>query len=533
MANLYLRNNFLLSFYIDKVKFCDLKRGVKMSNSIKEMETQYYNLVNKMQNFGEALGVLGWDLRTGAPKKGVEQRSDVIGTLSEEIFALSTSDKMKACLDALTDPSIQSELNDVTKRSVEESKKVYDLNVKIPAEEYRDYVVTQSKAENVWSDAKQASDFSMLQPYLEKLVDYKRRFVNYWGYSETKYDALLDQYEPGVTTQIIDRVFDEVRKAIVPMVEEIASAKQPKTDFLFSHFPKEKQREFSLFMLKEIGYDLQAGRLDETAHPFATGLNPGDVRVTTHYNEEDFRVAIFGTMHEGGHGIYEQNISPKLIGTPLCKGTSMGIHESQSLFFENFIGRNHALWEHYYGDFKTFSNGQFDAVSLDDFYKAINISEPSLIRIEADELTYPLHVIVRYEIEKGLFNGDLKVKDLPGIWNEKMQAYLGIQPKNDREGVLQDIHWSGGDFGYFPSYALGYIYAAQFKEAMLKDVPQFDDHLRSGTIAPIREWLTEHIHQFGAMKKPIEIVHDVTGGPLKAQPLINYLTAKYRDLYNL
>ncbi len=239
-----------------------------MSNSIKETEKAYYALEQKMQNYGEALGVLGWDLRTGAPKKGVEQRSEVIGTLSQEIFAMSTSNEMKTYLEALTDPSVQSELGDVTKRSVEVAKKTYDLNEKIPAEEYKEYVILQSKAETVWTDAKEASDFSMLQPYLEKLVDFKQRFINYWGHKGTKYDALLDQYEPGVTVETIDRVFDEVQKAIVPLVEEISKARQPKTDFLFHHFPKEKQRDFSLFMLNEIGYDLEAGRLDETAHPF-------------------------------------------------------------------------------------------------------------------------------------------------------------------------------------------------------------------------------------------------------------------------
>lgn len=505
-----------------------------MTNDVKQIEKNYYELVNKMGNIGEALGVLGWDLRTGAPKKGVDQRSEVIGTLSEEVFDLSTSDQMKGYLDALTDPSVQAGLSEITRRSVEKSKKEFDQNVKIPAKEYKEYIVLQSKAESVWGEAKSASDFSMLEPYLEKLVDFKRRFVGYWGSNGTKYDALLDLYEPGVNVETIDQVFNQVREAIVPLVEEIqASSNKPKTDFLFQYFPKENQRDFSLFMLKQIGYDLDAGRLDETAHPFATGLNPGDVRVTTNYKENDFRMAIFGTMHEGGHGIYEQNISKSLIGTPLCGGTSMGIHESQSLFFENFIGRDRALWDRYYGDFQKSAGGSFDNVSVDHFYRAINVSEPSLIRIEADELTYPLHIIVRYEIEKGLFNGDLKVKDLPGIWNEKMQAYLGIQPPSDREGVLQDIHWSGGDFGYFPSYALGYIYAAQFKQAMLKTIPNFESLLGSGKITPIREWLNENIHQYGALKKPIEIVKDVTGGGLKAQPLIDYLTTKYKELYRL
>lgn len=505
-----------------------------MEKTVKKMETGYFELTKKIQNIEEALGVLGWDLRTGAPKKGMDQRSEVIGTLSQDVFDLSTSDQMKEYIDALSDPDAQRDLSDITKRSVEESRKEYDQNVKIPAKEYKEYVILQSKAESVWSDAKDASDFSMLQPYLEKLVDFKRRFVDYWGSKGTNYDTLLDLYEPGVDVQTIDRVFQQVREAIVPLVAEIsASSNKPETDFLFQSFPEANQRDFSLFMLNEMGYDLEAGRLDATAHPFATGLNPGDVRVTTHYKENDFRMAIFGSMHEGGHGIYEQNISKDLIGTPLCGGTSMGIHESQSLFFENFVGRNRALWNHYYGAFQKVASGTFDHISIEAFYRAINVSEPSLIRIEADELTYPLHIMVRYEIEKGLFNGDLNVKDLPGIWNEKYKAYLGIEPSTDREGVLQDIHWSGGDFGYFPSYALGYIYAAQFKQAMLKDIPNFDSLLGEGQLTPIRKWLNQHIHQYGKSKKPIEIVQDITGGGLKAEPLIHYLTEKYRELYQL
>ncbi|WEG10792.1 carboxypeptidase M32 [Pullulanibacillus sp. KACC 23026] len=504
-----------------------------MTNSIKEIEKNYYSLVKKMENYKEALGVLGWDLRTGAPKKGIAQRSEVIGTLSQEIYNLSTSDEMKSYIDALTDPSVQNGLSPVTKRSIEEAKKKYDQNMKIPPKEFHEYVVLQSNAENVWEEAKQAADFSRLQPYLEKLVDYNQRFIGYWGTKETKYDVLLDQYEPGVTVKTIDRVFNQVREAIVPLVQAISEAGQPQTDFLFQHFPKEDQHAFGLYMLKEIGYDLEAGRLDVTEHPFATGLNPGDVRVTTHYRENDFRVALFGTLHEGGHGIYEQNLSKDLIGTGLCTGTSMGIHESQSLFFEKFIGQNRALWNHYYPQFQKYAKGKFDQVNVDDFYRAVNVAGPSLIRIEADELTYPLHIMVRYEIEKGLFNGDFKVKDLPGIWNEKYKAYLGLEPSNDREGVLQDIHWSGGSFGYFPSYALGYIYAAQFQQAMLNDLPNYDALLAEGQITPIRQWLNQNIHQYGALKKPIEIIQDVTGHSLQAEPLIRYLTDKYRSLYNL
>ncbi|MBM7645568.1 carboxypeptidase Taq [Scopulibacillus daqui] len=502
--------------------------------SIKDIEKGYFEYVKKIMDFEEAISLMAWDLRTGAPKKGAEQRSEVIGTLSSEVFQMSTSEEMRYYIDALTDPSVQDELSEKTRRSVAYSKKEYDKNVKIPEQEYKDYVILQAKAESIWEEAKEQADFGMLQPYLEKIVAYKRRFVEYWGHAGNPYDRLLDLYEPGVTVQMIDKVFGELREQIVPLVQEISDARErPQTSFLYKPFAKEKQRAFSLHILKEIGYDFDGGRLDETGHPFAISLNPGDVRVTTRYDEKDFRTAVFGTIHEGGHALYEQNISNELTGTPLANGTSMGIHESQSLFFENFVGRHFAFWEKYYDSLKQFADGQFDSVSLEDFYKAINVSCPSLIRLEADELTYPLHIIIRYEIEKALFNDGLEVGDLPGIWNEKYEEYLGLRPENDREGVLQDIHWSGGDFGYFPSYALGYLYAAQFKHAMLNDIPRFDDMLKEGNIKPIREWLTANIHQYGRMKKPAEILKDATGEELNAKYLIDYLSKKYRNVYQL
>lgn len=284
----------------------------------------------------------------------------------------------------------------------------------------------------------------MFQPYLEKLVEMNKRFISYWGYEGNKYNTLLDMYEPGVTVETLDQVFGQLREKIVPLVQQISeSQNKPETSFLYEHFAKDKQRDFSLKVLEQMGYNFKAGRLDETVHPFATGLNPGDVRVTTKYDETDFRTAVFGTIHEGGHALYEQNISSDLVGTPLCSGTSMGIHESQSLFYENFVGRHPSFWKKNYELLKEYASGQFDAVSIDSFYRAINESKPSLIRIEADELTYPLHIIIRYEIEKGLFNDEIEVKDLPAIWNEKYEQYLGVKPGNDGEGVLQDVHWAG------------------------------------------------------------------------------------------
>lgn len=501
-----------------------------MSEKLEQLEKEFLEYVKKMTAYNEALGLIYWDLRTGAPKQGIGQRSEVIGMLSSEVFKMSTSEEMAAYIANLSGAN----LSEITEKILIECKKAYDRNKKIPAEEYREFVVTQSKAESVWEEARAKSDFELFRPYLEKLVQMTKRFIGYWGHQGNKYNTLLDMYEPGITVEVLDKVFGELREKIVPLVKQISeSEKKPVTDFLFKTFPKEEQRLFSLEILKQMGYNFDAGRLDETVHPFATGLNPGDVRVTTRYDEQDFRTAVFGTIHEGGHALYEQNISQDLIGTPLCSGTSMGIHESQSLFYENFVGRNYSFWKNNYELLKKYASGQFDDVNMDDFYKAINESKPSLIRIEADELTYPLHVIVRYEIEKGLFNDEIEVKDLPTIWNDMYEKYLGVRPESDSQGVLQDVHWSGGSFGYFPSYALGYMYAAQFKNKMLEEIPNYDQLLEEGNLAPIKEWFTRNVHQYGKLKKPLEILQDVTGEGLNAKYLTDYLYEKYGKVYQL
>jgi carboxypeptidase Taq len=498
---------------------------------IETVEQEFLAYVKKMGSYSEALSLIFWDLRTGAPSKGIEQRSEVIGILSADIFEMSTSEKMESFLIELEG---KEGLSEITIKIVEQCRKEFDRNKKIPKDEYQEYVKLQAIAESTWEKAREASDFAMFEPYLEKLVTFNKKFITYLGYEGTPYDRLLDDYEPGVTVEVLDRVFGQLRESIVPLVKQIAeSKKELKTEVLFNHFPKAKQEEFTLQLVEELGYDFEAGRLDETVHPFAITLSQKDVRITTRYDENDFRMALFGTIHECGHAVYEQNISSDLMGTPLSDGTSMGIHESQSLFFENMIGRNKSFWKRHYDRLKEYSNGQFDSLSLDEYYDAINESKPSLIRIEADELTYPLHVMVRYEIEKELFNGDLQVKDLPKVWNEKMNEYLGVVPENDAQGVLQDVHWSGGSFGYFPSYALGYMYAAQFKNTMMKDIPNFDALLEEGSVTPIREWLTENIHKHGRLKKPLEILKDVTGEELNATYLIRYLEEKYTAIYTI
>ncbi|WP_059170905.1 carboxypeptidase M32 [Bacillus sp. FJAT-27445] len=501
-----------------------------MDIEILELEKEFLDYVKKMEAYNEALGLIYWDLRTGAPKEGHGQRSEVIGVLSGEVFKMSVSDEMAAYIEKLSG----TDLGAVTARVLEECKKNFNRNRKIPEDLFKEYVILQARAESVWEDAKATSDFELFRPYLEKLVAITKQFIEYWGYSGNPYNALLDMYEPGVTVETLDEVFGKLRDKIIPLVSRISkSGDKPETSFLSHYFPKEAQKDFSLEVLSQIGYNFNAGRLDETVHPFATGLNPGDVRVTTNYDEHDFRTAVFGTIHEGGHALYEQNISKELIGTPLSSGTSMGIHESQSLFYENFIGRSLGFWKKNFESIKKYASGQFDGVEIEDFYRAINESKPSFIRIEADELTYPLHIIIRYEIEKGIFNNEIEVKDLPEVWNRKYEEYLGIRPGNDAEGVLQDVHWAGGSFGYFPSYALGYMYAAQFMDTLKKEMPHFQSMLENGEFLPIKEWFTEHVHTFGKMKKPLEILQDATGEGLNPDYLINYLYEKYCRVYGL
>lgn len=497
------------------------------------MEQQFIDYVKKTKHYDEALSVLYWDMRTGAPKKGLDQRAAVIGTLAAQSFERSTAPEVGDMLTALE--AKKDELPYITQRLVEEVRKAYDLNKKIPAAEFEQFTIEKAQSEAAWEQAKEADDFSIFLPHLEKMIAWKKKFITYWGEKNgSAYNTLLDQFEPGMTTAILDDVFGQVRAVVAPLVKQIVDkGVQPNTDMLFQPFPKDGQREVSLEILRRLGYDFEAGRLDETVHPFMIELNRNDIRVTTKYDEHDFRSAVFGVIHECGHALYEQNIDEALTGLPLCTGTSMGMHESQSLFYENFIGRNESFWKHNFPLLQQHSPAQFGHVAVEDFLKAINFAKPSLIRIEADELTYVLHIMVRYELERDLFNGSLAAKDLPQRWNDLYEDYLGIRPTSDAQGVLQDMHWSDGSFGYFPSYALGYMYAAQWKHAMDKDIENFDALCETGNLTPIREWLTEKVHRHGALKKPFELLQEGTGEGLNPTYLTTYLQEKYARLYEL
>lgn len=494
----------------------------------------YTNLLKKIKSYDEAVALMHWDLRTGAPRKGAEARSETIGLLSTESFKLQTSEQMGQLLQDLNNPEVLKELDEIGRRMVLNSQEDYDNSVKIPPEKFQEYAELTAHAETLWEDFKQNNDFEGFEPYLTKIVDMNQEFIDYWGSRVTRYDTLLHMYEPELSTEKLDQVFGQLRDRLVPLVDAIvASPNQPVNVLRNKTYSRERQEEFGKFLLREIGYDFDAGRVDESAHPFEITLNQGDVRITTQYLLDDVTSAIFSNLHEGGHALYEQKISPELAGTPLSQGTSMGIHESQSRFWENVIGRSRAFWERYYGKLQEHFPEQLKDVTVDDFYRAINRVENSFIRIEADELTYNLHIIIRYEIEKMIFNEGLKISDLPKVWNEKYQSYLGITPPNDSLGVLQDVHWSGGSFGYFPSYALGNMYAAQFAHTIRKEIPEFDTLIAEGNFAPIREWLTDKIYRHGKSLKPAEIIERVTGEELNPNYLADYLEQKYKAIYGL
>lgn len=489
------------------------------------------NYLKNLEYINSSIALLQWDSMVNMPKNAVKYRSEMLGYLSGESYKLSTSNEIKEFVEYFQDIH---DLDQITKATIENIKREYDRTKKIPADEYKEYVMAASVSGSAWEEAKEKSDFKIFEPHLEKMVKYNQKFAEYWGYKGNKYNALLDIYEPGITTEKIDSLFGELRDAIVSLLGKIKqSGDSPSTEFFTKKFSPASQEKFGKIVMDKMEYNYKkTGRIDESTHPFTTNFGNKDVRITTHYYENDFRSALFSFIHEAGHGIYEQDIPDELQGTLLGTGASMGIHESQSRFYENIIGRSKEFWQFFYPEaLKMFP--QFKGVDLQEFYDGINTVNPSLIRTESDELTYSLHVIIRYEIEKSLINGEVNVHDLPEIWNEKYKEYLGVNPKNDSEGVLQDMHWSDGSFGYFPSYALGNLYGAQFLNKMEQDIPDIFDEISKGNLTIVHKWLNDNIHKYGAVYKPADLIKKVTGEELTAKYFINYLNKKYKSIYKI
>ena len=499
-----------------------------MSDTLQELK----DYLDQMNIYGRAAELLFWDMRTIMPKNGFEKHAQASTFFSTEVFKMSTSDKLEKIIDELMKPEEYEKLDDMWKYVVKKMKKEFVLDKRIPTDFYEEYVQASTESEAAWEEAKNAKDFSIFAPHLEKMIEYTKKMMQYREPDKEIYDALLNQYEEGMDSETIDRLFTELKNELVPLVKKIIAAPQPDDSKFEGKYDINAQRQVQKLLLEYIGFDFDSGTVGETEHPFTMGFSSKDVRVTNHFYENESINAMFSAIHEGGHAIFEQNINPDYDGTVAASLDFMGIHESQSRFYENILGRNKNFWIPIYDKIVELLP-KYKEISLDEFYKEINHVRNSFIRTEADEVTYCLHIIIRYEIEKAIFREGVSVDKLPELWNKKMEEYLGIVPENDAEGILQDMHWSDGSFGYFPTYLLGSIYDGMFLDTMREELGDIDKLLADGQIKKITKWLNEKIHKYGATRRPKEIIEAVCGKEVSAEPLMRYFTEKYTKIYEL
>lgn len=499
-----------------------------MSKTLEALQ-QY---LDKVEQYNHVITLLYWDMRTGAPKLGFEGHTKALAYFSGEEFKLSTSDELGELLDTLSAPEEYEQLDEKWKFVVKRMKRDMDKRKRIPADVYELFVKEQAESGNAWEEAKNASDFSIFAPHLKKMIERTKEITGYTDPDKEVYDALLNEYEEGMDSETIDRLFEDLKKELVPLVQKILAAKQPDDSKFAGRYDIDAQKKVQKMLLDYIGFSWDAGAVGETEHPFTLNFSSKDVRVTNHYYENEPINAMYSAIHEGGHAIFEQNVNPEYDGTVAGSCCYMGIHESQSRFYENILGRNKNFWIPIYDKLGEILP-QFKSITLDEFYHEINHVRNSFIRTDADELTYCFHIILRYEMEKAIFRDNVSVDELPALWNQKMQEYLQITPKNDAEGILQDMHWSDGSFGYFPSYLLGSIYDGMYLEALEKDLGSVDTILKEGRIGEITKWLNEKIHQYGSTRTPKEVIEQVCGKEVSAEPLIRYFKDKYKEVYDL
>ncbi len=499
-----------------------------MSETLK----QFKEYLERLAYYNHAVVQLQWDLQTQTPTKGFEGKVDTLTYFSTEAFQLETSKEFGELLQKLQESEEFEKLDTGMQVTVKRKWKEYQENTRIPKEFYEEMVRASSVSEKAWEDAKRKKDFSIFEPHLQKMIDYRKKLIEYIKPDMDVYDALLDMYEEGMDSKTVDRLFTELKEGLVPLIQKIAKKQQPDCRALEGHYDKYKQQELGAFLLEYIGYDMEAGVMGESEHPFTMGFGPKDVRVTNHYSEKEAINAMFSIIHEGGHGIFEQGVDEKYEKTSVAEINLLGLHESQSRFFENILGRNINFWKPIYQKVGEFLP-KFKEISLEQFYRAINCVVPSMIRTEADEVTYSIHVILRYEIEKAIFREGIDASELPKLWNEKMEELLGVSPKDDGEGILQDMHWSDGSFGYFPTYALGNIYDGMFLEALTKQLGDVDTILAEGRVKEITKWLHDNIHQYGSLYNSKEVIERVCGAEVSAKPILKYFYEKYGQLYEL
>lgn len=502
-----------------------------------EPNPAYQDVLRVMRNASDlqsAIALLGWDQETYMPPAAVVTRAEQIATLSAMAHSILTSDSSQRLAEFFAQllPALDGELSELEKRIVRVFVRQVHQAVALPEDFVRRKARVTTLAQERWKQARATSSFALFRDDLAALVELAREEAQHRGFTQHPYDALLDLYEPGMTVQTLSPIFERLSQATQEILDAVkTSGVAADRSILTQHFPAQKQLEAARTVIEAMGFDFSAGRVDLSAHPFCTSFATADVRLTTRINEHDLRSCLFGLIHEAGHGLYEQGMRAELDGTLAREGASMGIHESQSLFWENIIARSEEFWHWALPVLQSHFPSQLAGVTPKQMYRAINLVEPSLIRIEADEVTYNMHIILRYRIETQLLEGSMTVDEVPEQWNTLTRELLGIEVPDDARGCLQDIHWSFGGFGYFPSYTLGKLYAAMFRRALLEAIPEAPNLIRRGEFAPIRQWLKDSIHQWGRTREPAELVTSVTGGTLTERDFVEYAWEKVRRIY--
>ena len=511
-----------------------------MTGTLETLEPLRRHLL-PIAHLNSAASVLSWDQETYMPPGGGEARAEHLATLQglahERLTSSETEDLLGRWLDLKTGEPLSGATDGwdpVAHALLRETWRDYTKAKQVPNDFVRRLGKTCSLAQQAWAEAKKQDDFASFLPHLAAIVALKKEEVGYRGPVPTPYDALLDTYEPGATTAQLLPLFAALKSRLIPLLDRIVhSSVKPREDILTRGYDRDRQLAFGRMVLEAMGYDFERGRLDISAHPFTTSFHPSDVRVTTRVSEQDFTGSLFSCIHEGGHGLYDQGLPATHYGTPLGESVSLGLHESQSRLWENCVGLSRPFWQHFYPLLQHTFPDQLRPVALDDFHASLNIVKPSFIRVDADELTYNLHIMLRFEIERDLLEDRVRVEELPQLWRDKMKSYLGIVPPTDREGVLQDVHWSLGAIGYFPTYTLGNLYSVQFFNQARRDIPDLPDRIARGDLLSLKAWLNERIHRWGRLYTADELVRRLTGEPLSPVHFLTYLENKYGELYKL
>jgi len=499
---------------------------------MEEKLNQLKEILAEVDDLKHAKDLLEWDQQTYMPSGGAEDRGHLLGTLSKLAHQRMTSPELGRLLDDLRPQVDHLDPDSDSARLVKVAAREFEKLVRVPAGLVAELAEETALAYAAWQEARSKSDFPMFRPHLEKIIDLRRRYAQLFAPFDHIYDPLLDDFEPGMKTAEVQAIFNVLCPRQVKLIQAITNHPQIDDSPLHQHFNEQKQWDFGVEVISKFGYDWNHGRLDTTVHPFTISFGMGDVRITTRVIPDYVGSALFSTMHECGHALYDLGYDPALGRTLLADGASYAIHESQSRLWENLVGRSYPFWEHFYPHLQAIFPQQLGNISLESFYKGINKVEPSLIRVEADEATYNLHIMLRLEVEIALVEGALDVKDLPEAWNTRMQEYLGLVPPDDAQGVLQDVHWSAGYVGYFPTYALGNLVSAQLWEVINRDIPDLTEQIRRGEFAALLDWLRQKVHRHGKKFEPQELVQRVTGSKIDPAPYLRYLERKYAEIYN-